>query len=114
MRTDKCKKSKKTECEKFQVTLSKSAGMHEALVTAHAAPRLGVTHVKPKEMELRSFSIKFHRGTEYETKLMPKRKTPHEKKKASYFQASILTFSKPNQLSVIPVSSESAFAHSLK
>lgn len=37
MRTENCKKNKKAELEKFQVTLSKSAGMHEAFITAHGS-----------------------------------------------------------------------------
>jgi len=43
---------------------------------------------------------------------MPKRKKKKEKK--GYFQARVLKFSKPNQLSVVNFSSESAFAHSLE
>lgn len=37
IRTENCKKNKNTELEKFQVTFSKSAGMHKAFVTAHSS-----------------------------------------------------------------------------
>lgn len=37
IRTENCKKNKNTELEKFQVSFSKSAGMHEAFVTAHSS-----------------------------------------------------------------------------
>lgn len=50
----------------------------------------------------------------YETKLMPKKPHLQMKKKKSYFQARVYKFSKSNQLSVVPVSSEAAFAHSLE
>lgn len=77
MRTEKCKKEKKTELEKFRVTLLSQLACTRYL-SQHTAPHLGGTHVKPKEPESRSFSNKFHCGTEQETKLMPERKTPNE------------------------------------
>lgn len=101
MRTENCKKNKTTELKKFQVTHSEVSWAHSSLPRCYAANH--------KELEWRSFSNKFHWSIEYETRLMPKRR-----KKKSYFQARVLKFSKTNQLSVVPVSSESVLAHSLK
>lgn len=51
IRTENCKKNKNTEDEKFQVTFSKSAGMHEAFVTAHSS---SFRHYPCKTQEVRA------------------------------------------------------------
>lgn len=50
-------------------------------LSQHTAPHLGIILVKPKKPELRSFSNNFYHATDCETKLMPKRRTPNERKK---------------------------------
>lgn len=112
MRAENFKKNKKTELENSKSPfLSYLACMRCS--SQQTAPCLGVTRVKLNKPELITFSNKFLHGTEYETKLMPKRKTSNAKKtttKKRYFQARVLKLYKPNQPSVVPVSSESTFA----
>lgn len=124
IRAENCTKNKNTELEKFQVTFSKSAGMHEAFITAHSSSFRHYEHkTQGARTEVllaviaRSLSSNFYHATDCETKLMPRRKTPNEKRKKqsnpqTYLPARVLKFSKPNPVSVVPVSSESAFAYS--